>query len=180
MSTWAHNRIFDRYIEALIGLKKTDSNLKKWHDNALSLRDVLNANDTLNNAFRNPTIDKADKANVLNDLAKALKLDTTFTRTLLVFVQQGRSDILKGLLARMDELLKKEMGVLTAHVTSAEKLTSTQSKNLEKTLGKNIDINTQIDPEILGGLIIQVDSWRMDDSVRGKIERLTRKLEQAA
>lgn len=179
MTDWADNRIFDRYIDALVSLKKTDANLKKWLVNAASLNTALNNHPKLLLALTNPTIGQRDKESVIRDISKILKFDALFLQTILVFFKQGRSALIEGLTTRMITELQKEMGVVKTQVTSAQKMTPSQKKNLINNLGQSTDIESIIDPDILGGLIIQIGSWRMDDSVKGKIERLTHKLETA-
>ncbi len=65
---------------------------------------------------------------------------------------------------------------MTAAVTSAVKLSDEQlnslTDTLKQTFGAKVSVNPTVDPAILGGLIVQVGSKLVDDSIRSKLQRL--------
>jgi F-type H+-transporting ATPase subunit delta len=72
--------------------------------------------------------------------------------------------------------LARERGEVTADVASAHALTPEQmqqlSDTLRTTIGKNVQINTRVDPGLLGGLIVKVGSKMIDNSLRTKLNNL--------
>ena len=73
-------------------------------------------------------------------------------------------------------LIARERGEVSADVASAHALTPEQmqqlSDTLRTTIGKNVQINTRVDPSLLGGLIVKVGSKMIDNSLRTKLSNL--------
>jgi len=81
-----------------------------------------------------------------------------------------------GVCAECRAILADRRGQATAEVTSAAPLSDSQRMSLEgslkKTIGRNVDILSRVDPSILGGLIVRVGSRMVDSSLRSKLQRL--------
>lgn len=180
MSAWDQHKIFDRYIDALLSISGDSALRTQWLDQAAALSRVFNDNPILTKALADPRFGKASKEAVIMDIGGKMKLDKNLTRTLALFVRRGRGSAVFAFLTQLIVRLKGEMGVVMADVTSATALSPAQETELAKSLGKTVELKTSIDPSLLGGLIVQIGSWRMDDSVKGKLERLTRRLKSAA
>lgn len=180
MSAWDLNKVFDRYCDALLSLSNDSASRKTWLDQTIAFHGLLAENKDLARAFADPRVTAAEKEAVVLGLAKTAQFDTVFARTLAVFLRQGRGGNLSAFLTRLAQRLKKEMGIITARVTAAAPLSAAQETALAKSLGQNVELSTEIDPSLLGGLVVQIGSWRMDDSVKGKLERLSRRLKSAA
>jgi F-type H+-transporting ATPase subunit delta len=82
------------------------------------------------------------------------------------------SDAIRGFQA----LVAEAKGEVVAEVTSAEKLTTAQLKDLaaalKAKLGMDVKLETQIDPSLLGGLIVKVGTTMIDDSLKTKLQNL--------
>lgn len=69
---------------------------------------------------------------------------------------------------------------ITVNVCSALELSDAQktklNQALQKRLNQNVELHYQLDPEIIGGMIIRTDEWVMDGSVKGKLSQLKRTL----
>lgn len=94
-------------------------------------------------------------------------------------VSNGRSKEL-GLVIREVEVRLDENGRSVAHVTSARKLTADEQRNVIKMLksqDKNIqsvEIINQIDPSVLGGVIVRTPKTEVDVSIRTRLNRMKR------
>ena len=77
---------------------------------------------------------------------------------------------------RSGRLLARERGEVSADVASAHPLTPAQMQVLSDTLrasiGKNVQINTRVDPNLLGGLVVKIGSRMIDSSLRTKLNNL--------
>ena len=73
-------------------------------------------------------------------------------------------------------LVARERGEVSADVASAHALTPEQMQLLSDTLrtsiGKNVRIDTRVDPSLLGGLVVKVGSRMIDSSLRTKLNNL--------
>ena len=89
-------------------------------------------------------------------------------------------DIIKGFQA----MLAAHRGEITADVTSARPLSDTQTSALKAamkaSLGKDVTIDSRIDPAILGGLIVKVGSRMIDSSIRTKLNFMKSRLKEAS
>lgn len=93
-------------------------------------------------------------------------------------LSEGRSKEL-SLVVREVEVILGERGRVVAHVTSARELDAAQEKALTKqvitqTGAKSVEIINDIDPSLLGGVVIRTPEMEVDLSVRAKLERLKR------
>ena len=88
----------------------------------------------------------------------------------------GRFGELLPILEEFQHVWYRKNGYVEVSVQSAQALSNAQEKsltaNLEKMLSQKVVVNYEICPEILGGLIVKFGSSMIDDSIRGKLNRL--------
>jgi F-type H+-transporting ATPase subunit delta len=92
---------------------------------------------------------------------------------------------LQGIGKEFQSLLRKLNGTVLAEVTSATDLTDDQKNSLrEKVLAmtgaRQVDLETRIDPELIGGVIIRIGSQVIDASLRGQLRRISLRLNTVA
>jgi F-type H+-transporting ATPase subunit delta len=72
--------------------------------------------------------------------------------------------------------LSRRRGEVTAEVTAAQELTKAQrdalSEQLRKAVGNKVDLDLQVDPALIGGLVVRVGSRMIDASLKSKLQRL--------
>ena len=93
-------------------------------------------------------------------------------------MDKGRISFIEGVLAKYLEILRKLNNTVLAEITSAVRLYDGEAEKLEvkvKALtGANaVELETKIDPDIIGGVIIKVGSQVYDASLRGQLRRIT-------
>jgi F-type H+-transporting ATPase subunit delta len=97
-----------------------------------------------------------------------------------LLTRRGRLDLLPGILAAFGELAREARGVETATVTTAVPIDERQktliASRLTQRIGKTVQVETRVDPAILGGVVAQIGDDVIDGSVRGRLERLRRSL----
>ncbi len=80
-------------------------------------------------------------------------------------------------------LRAKRRGEVTVHVSSARPLTAEQSAaladTLKKTVGQKINIESKVEPDLIGGLVVRVGSRMVDTSIRTQLQKLRRALRAA-
>lgn len=112
----------------------------------------------------------------------ANKLTVKFFQTL---AKNRRLDVTPFAAEHFMKLLAEARNEVTAHVTTATPLTPKQEAALQQAIKKAtgrsaVHVVTKEDPEILGGVIVQVDGKTLDNSVASKIERLASAMKSAA
>lgn len=165
-----------RYASALFELAKESSNIEGIESDLVNFQSLLDESSDLVRLVRSPVIaaddqEKAmaailDKAGIGGLTANFLKLVTANRR---LFVIQDMIKVYRSLAA-------KARGEITAEVTSAFALSDQQISALKETLkasvGKDVTLQSRVDPSILGGLIVKVGSRMIDSSLKTKLQNM--------
>ena len=93
-----------------------------------------------------------------------------------VLIENRRVNILQSIIQAFNLLVLNNSGEVIAHITSAqdlsrEQLTSIKS-SLRKFTDKEIKLNTKLDPDIMGGMVVKIGSQMIDTSVSTKLNNL--------
>jgi F-type H+-transporting ATPase subunit delta len=165
-----------RYAAALFELAKEDKQLKQVEGDLADFQRMLDTSNELRRLVRSPVISADDQAKaVAAVLAKAGA--SGLTGNFLRLIARNRrlfavSDMIKVFRA----LAARERGEVSADVASAHPLTPEQMKLLTDTLrisvGKEVQVNTRVDPNLLGGLVVKIGSKMIDSSLRTKLDNL--------
>ncbi len=129
----------------------------------------------------NPETDSRVKADVLERvLGDADELVRNFVRLL---VEKGRAAELREIAAEFEALVAAREGVLDVELTTAHGLSDEEFGSIvdriEQASGRKVQATRSIDPSLIGGLVLQAGSMRLDASVRGRLERLRTELAAA-
>jgi len=132
----------------------------------------------LRNVLRNPQIESSAKASILADLAG--DDEPLFKNFLLLIAEKGRAGELEDIAHEFERLMAREERRLTVELTTARELTEDEAKaivaQIEKAAGRTVEATRSVDPELVGGIVLQAGSYRVDASVRGRLERLRQTL----
>jgi len=97
-----------------------------------------------------------------------------------LLLRRGRSELLSRVAGEFARLDRARQGVTEAVATSAEPLEPSDAAALDRRLteltGGRIELTTRVDPDLLGGIVVQVGDRLIDGSVRGRLERLRHQL----
>jgi F-type H+-transporting ATPase subunit delta len=120
-------------------------------------------------------VPERQKRRALDGLTEGMKTSTT--NFLKVLVDNGREEILEEVLGRYEQLVKEHLGRIEVGVTTAVELSPDQldrlKERLEETLeGKEVVLETNVDPELIGGVVFRFGGRMMDGSIRGRLESL--------
>ena len=132
----------------------------------------------LRELLRNPQLDPRARAAALEDV---LALGDQLLRNfLLVLVDKGRIGELEVIAEEFERLVAEQEGVLSAELTTAVELSDDDERRLlqqiETASGRKVEATRHVDPGLIGGIVLQVGSYRLDASVRGRLDRLRRAL----
>jgi F-type H+-transporting ATPase subunit delta len=126
----------------------------------------------------NPEIDRDDRTAALRDiLADADELVRNF---ILLLSDKGRTGQLDEIYRELDALVAAHEGRLNVEVTTAYALSDDEAESIvrtiEETSGRTVEATRTVDPGLIGGIVLQVGSRRVDASVRGRIANLRHEL----
>jgi F-type H+-transporting ATPase subunit delta len=166
------------YARALVESALQEGRLTQVHED---LRDFAAAVDDvpeLAALLENPEIDRAAKASVLEELLTGG--DELVRNFLLLLVEKGRIAELHEIAREVDTLIAALERRLEVHLTTAVELSDEEARELveqiETAAGRKVEATRDVDPSLIGGLVLQVGSRRVDASVRGGFDRLRREL----
>ncbi len=165
------------YAEALMSLAQSNNVADKFDSDVRSLLNLLKESESLQKFFANPFIDAEDKKGVIS---KILSDDTNpmFRNFLMLLVDRRRiillEDIAQEYLAKLRELNQ----TVLAEVISAVPLTDEQKQTIKEkvkamTDAREVELDSKINSDIIGGVIIKVGSQVIDSSLRGQLRRLS-------
>jgi F-type H+-transporting ATPase subunit delta len=126
----------------------------------------------------NPETESRVKADVLDQvLGGADELVRNFVR---LVVEKGRAGELRGIAAELERLVAAEEQVLNVELTTAQELSDADFSriiaDIEKKCGRKVQATRTVAPELIGGIVLQAGSMRLDASVRGRLDRLRQEL----
>ena len=126
----------------------------------------------------NPETESRVKADVLERvLGEADELTRNFLRLL---VEKGRAPEIREVAEEFEALVASQEGVLDVELTTASHLSDEEFGRIvgriEQASGRKVQATRSVDPDLIGGLVLQAGSMRLDASVRGRLERLRTEL----
>jgi F-type H+-transporting ATPase subunit delta len=128
--------------------------------------------------LRNPQLETSAKARILEDLAG--DEEPLFRNFLLVVNDKGRIGELEEIAKEFERLMAREERRLSVELTTAHELTDAEARaiveQIEKAAGRKVEATRSVDPELVGGIVLSAGSYRVDASVRGRLERLRQTL----
>jgi F-type H+-transporting ATPase subunit delta len=126
----------------------------------------------LRNVLRNPQVESSAKASILADIAG--DDEPLFRNFLLLIAEKGRAGELEDIAHEFERLMAREERRLTVELTTARELTEDEAKaivaQIEKAAGRTVEATRSVDPDLVGGIVLQAGSYRVDASVRGRVE----------
>jgi F-type H+-transporting ATPase subunit delta len=166
------------YAEALLEAAKDAKQLDRVREEFGDLAAAVAQSDELRRFLRNPQIESRVKRETLEELLA--DADERFVNFARLLAEKGRIGELEEVHREFERLLAAEEQVLEVDLTTAVELTDEEEKSIvadiEKATGRRIEATRHVDPALIGGMVIQVGSLRLDGSVRGRLDKLREEL----
>jgi len=166
------------YAEALFGAAKQAGRLAQVHEALADFAAAIEQTPELRSVLRNPQLESTAKARILADLAG--DDEPLFKNFLLLTAEKGRAGELEEIAQEFERLMAREERRLTVELTTARELTDAEAKaiveQIEKAAGRKVEATRSVDPDLVGGIVLQAGSYRVDASVRGRLQRLRQEL----
>lgn len=163
-----------RYAHAAFALAVAAKKEAALTEEISALARAIESDAPLRAAIANPLIDRATKATLLDALMS--KADPLTRRTVSVVASGGRADVLPAIAAALSAMLAEQRGELVADITSARPLSAAMQKqlseNLTRATGKKLQLHLHEDASLIGGVIIQLGSLRLDASLLGALNHI--------
>lgn len=175
----ANETLARRYASAVFSLA-SDGNVVERVGNDLSqIARAIYASDVTAAFFVAPTVERADKATAFTASFQS-KVSDIALHTLLLLIRKRRESILNDVIAEYRKLELQARGAEPLVLTTARELSQTDIRalveRLERIYSKTFDVTVRHDPSLIGGVRVTMSDRRVDGSVAGRLEELTRTL----
>ena len=163
------------YAEALFEAARERDELEEVLSDLGEFVDALHDSEELRLFFYGGQIPERQKRRALDGLTEGMKTSTT--NFMKVLVDNGREEILGDVLIRYEQLVKEHLGRIEVEVTTAVELSEEQQDRLRERLGsvlegREIILETSVNPDLIGGAVFRYRGRMMDGSIRGRLESL--------
>ena len=170
------------YGDALFELAQEENRIDDFFEEVQMIRSVLDSNPDFLRLMNHPKIDKEEKEAVMETVMKGRVSDEMAGFFKLVVTNNRHNDIFDILDYFIHEV-KEYKRIGSAYVATPLPLSDTQKAAVEKKLldttdYESMEIRYDVDPVLIGGMIIRIGDKVVDTSVRSKLDDLTKNLKK--
>jgi F-type H+-transporting ATPase subunit delta len=173
----AHRMYARALFEAAQEQGRLDEVQSELDDFRRAVADVPELRSLLENPQLEPQAKRAALADLLGDA------DEMVRNFLLLLTEKGRAGQIDEIADELDALVDREQGRLSVELTTAFELSEEEAdailRKIEQASGRTVEAERKVDPTLVGGIVLQAGSMRVDASVRGRLERLRHELSTA-
>jgi len=171
------------YALALYELAKENSELNKVEDGMDGIRILLSKSSDFREMILNPTITKEEKNKVIIKIVDQYSFCQTLKKFLSFLTIKNRLFFLNQIIDSFLDLISNSKRELKAKLLSSKELSKTELEKIRNELSKDfqspIKIDYEHDPDLIGGLVIQVGSIMVDTSIKSKLRQLQKSMIEA-
>jgi F-type H+-transporting ATPase subunit delta len=170
-----------RYADALFSLAVERGTIDTWAAELERVARVVSTPGVVR-LLDMPGVELEAKRTALQSQTGVLSREVLFVVNLLL--ERRRIELLPALAEAFAHRVRQHRGIAEAEITTAVPLGEEELRvvvqRIEQRLGQRIEPTTRVDPDIIGGVVVRVGDQLFDASVRGRLERLRRRLAQGA
>ena len=174
------NSTSQSYAIALYELSKENSELAKTEEAINNLKILLKDSLDFKETIMSPTVPKEEKKNVMVEIAKKNNFSNTLKNFLGLIANKNRLFFLDKIIESFLNLVSKNKGELKAKLISSKELTLDEKETIKNELSQNfksqLNIDFKHDPNLVGGLIIQIGSIMIDTSIKTKLRKIEKNM----
>lgn len=173
-----------RYAKALLEVAEQRKDDVKLYGIMQSLADAFNFTKGLQQTLANPFVDNKDKIDLLNKAVygnDAPDTDSTLAHFFKLLEQNGRIDMARAIALAYIDLYRRQHSIFRVDIVSAAPLDEAERTRLQNVITNHIgdgtfEFNYSVDPALIGGFTVTVNSERLDASVASQLKLLRLKL----
>lgn len=171
-----------RYASALFDLATEQSGTADVERELASFQALIDQSADLRRLVRSPVFSADDQLKAISALVERGGMGTLAANFLRVLARNRRLFVVSDVIRAYRQLSARARGEVDAEVATAISLTEAQLAQLSDTLkaavGKDVRINTRVDPSLLGGLVVKVGSRMIDSSLKTKLNSLKTRMKE--
>jgi F-type H+-transporting ATPase subunit delta len=169
------------YARALFEVATEHDSLDEIRDQLGAFADAMHDNRQFAVFFFSPYFSVAEKKNGLRAAVK--DPNPEFENFLEALIERHRMPAIFRIRTEFDRLWDEERRLLPVNITSAVTLDDATIKGIGDRIGSQVDrqieLSTNVDPDILGGIVLRVGNLILDASIKNRLEQLRQQVAQA-
>jgi F-type H+-transporting ATPase subunit delta len=163
------------YAEALFEAARERNELEGVLDDLREFVGALEESEELRLFFYGGQVPEREKRRAIDALTEGMALSSR--NFLKILSDNGREEILEEVLLRYEDLVKEHLGRVEVEVTTAVELSEEERDRIKERLaglleGREVILDTKVDPDILGGAVFRFGGRMVDGSLRGQLMSL--------
>lgn len=175
------NEAAGKYSRALLEVAREEEALLEYREELNEVWQLIQEHQDLHNALFHHRVLPEQKKEILREIF-AGKLNKKLINFLCLLVDKRREYFLEAIIADFNRRVNEEAGILEVEVETAFELPAVLKDKLlaklEEILDYEININTRINPEIIGGVVLKAGDFVVDGSLRSRFNSLQKKIEK--
>ena len=169
-----------RYAKALIDLARRDGLIAEIGAQLQQHQALLRENTNLQRTLENPSVPLQVKTGIMTTIAERAQPAPLLRNFLLLLMNKGRLSQLDAICMHYERMASDELHRVVAQVTTAVEMDASQRQVVTQKIAaatqKEVQLETHVDPAIIGGLVVRVNNVILDGSVRGQLARMRKAL----
>ncbi|MEH7480415.1 F0F1 ATP synthase subunit delta [Neobacillus drentensis] len=175
----SNSMVAKRYALALFQIAKETQTLGVIEEELRVVKEVVQYNPELKNILNSSKLSIVEKKEIIK--AAFTTVNVNVLNTMLILIDRHREDQIVDVANEFLELANDEMGIAEAQVYSTRELTDAEREAISSVFAakvgkKSLKIENIVDSNLLGGIRLRIGNRIYDGSLRGKLDRLERKL----
>jgi F-type H+-transporting ATPase subunit delta len=166
------------YARALYEAAEEQGRIEAVQRDLGAFADAVEGSPELQAFLANPEVESTAKVGVLGELSDGG--DPLVHNFLRLLAEKGRSGQIPGVRDEYQALVDLAQGRVAVELTTAYELSDEEAAaivgQIEQASGRTVEATRKVDSELIGGMILQAGSLRVDASVRGRLQRLRHEL----
>jgi F-type H+-transporting ATPase subunit delta len=168
--------IVEPYAEALMSVAQSHNLTAEFGENVRFILDLCQSSSDLTDLLLNPLVKPEAKKGVMEQLLRS-QVQPYFYNFLMLLIDRRRIFLLEAICKHYQALLRKLNNTVLAEVTSTLELNDEQrqaviQKVRDMVSAAEVELDTKIDPDLIGGVVVRVGSQVLDASIRGQLRRI--------
>jgi F-type H+-transporting ATPase subunit delta len=169
------------YARSLFQVAQEHDKLDEIREQLAAVADALSQSREMQQFFFSPYFSTKEKEEGLEKVVSGA--DPAILNFLKLLIENHRMPVLFRVRGEFDRLWEEENKLLPVHVTSAVELDQGTVKQIgdriSEQTGRRVELSSEVEPDILGGIVVRVGNSVLDASIRNRLEQLRKQVARA-
>ena len=167
--------IIKKYTQALFKVVVKENDINQVSDRLHNIRGILKSVPELNQLLITRRVQVQDKMNILKNILGD-NISNIEMDLMVLLMENGHMMLFGEVVKRFDYLLEKESKLVKVHITSSSILSDDEvqriSSKIENNIQKEVEVKTETDASIMGGIKLRVGNTLIDGSIYSRLQKM--------